>query len=86
MDDHHDSTFMTTLGAVALAQTARPFTIYGIIGSSPFIGWGMELGNDCGALYWDPGNNSTHHADSAEQVLRLHQLIGDAHLAWFDES
>ena len=92
MTDSTDKT-MTDLAAAALAQPARLFAIYGVLheiegvaDESPFLGWGVELGDGDGALYWDPDDNSTHRADSAEQVLRLHQQIGRADLAWLDGS
>jgi hypothetical protein len=84
---------MSDLAEAALAQPARLFTIYGVLNEiegvveeSPFVGWGMELGDGDGALYWDPDDNSTHRAASAEQVLQFHQRIGRARLAWLDRS
>ena len=84
---------MNDLAAAALAQPARLFTIYGVlhaiegvVDESPFLGWGMELADGDGALYWDPDDNSTHRAESAEQVLQFHQRIGRARLAWLDGS
>jgi hypothetical protein len=90
--DRHDET-MRDLATAALAQPARLFAIYGVlhaidgvVDESPFLGWGMELGDGDGALYWDPDDNTTHRAESAEQVLELHQQIGRASLAWLDGS
>jgi hypothetical protein len=84
---------MQDLAEAALAQPARLFTIYGVLNEiegvvdeSPFLGWGMELSDGDGALYWDPDDNSTHRADSAEQVLEFHQRIGRARLAWLNGS
>jgi hypothetical protein len=44
----------------------------------------MDLGGECGAVYWHPDDRTTHHSDSAEQVLRLHQRIGTARLTWLN--
>jgi hypothetical protein len=92
MTDSIDET-MADLAAAASAQPARLFAIYGVlhgiegvVDASPFLGWGVELGDGEGAVYWDPDDNSTHRASSAEQVLQLHQQIGRADLAWLDGS
>jgi hypothetical protein len=84
---------MRDLAEAALARPARLFTIFGVLNEiegvvdeSPFLGWGMELGDGDGALYWDPDDNTTHRAESAEQVLEFHQRIGRARLAWLDGS
>jgi hypothetical protein len=68
----------------------RMFAIYGLAreingrSAAPFIGWGMDLDGDRGAVFWDPGTNITHLSISAEHVLNTHQRIGEAHLKWLD--
>lgn len=80
---------MAGLAEAASTLPARLFTIYGVFNridgvadESPFLGWGIELGDGDGALYWDPDDNSTHRAASAEQVLQFHQQLGRAQLSW----
>jgi hypothetical protein len=65
------------------ASYFRPelFAVYGIDGTGrPFLGWGMQLGED-EALYYQPGG-ATWVSTSAEQILRTHQHIGEARLSW----
>jgi hypothetical protein len=69
------------------ASYFRPqlFAVYGIDSSGrPFIGWGMQLGED-EAVYYEPGGASTWLSGSADQVLRTHQRTGEAHLRWLDD-
>jgi hypothetical protein len=68
----------------------RMFAIYGLARemsgrpSVPFIGWGMDLDGDQGAVFWDPVTNITHLSISAQHVLNTHQRTGEAHLKWLD--
>ncbi|RZS41368.1 hypothetical protein EV193_103691 [Herbihabitans rhizosphaerae] len=62
----------------------RLFTIYGAdeVTGSPLIGWGMDFGPKIGALYWQPHDNTTHTGESAEQIHKIYELAGVAHLDW----
>jgi hypothetical protein len=68
----------------------RPFAVYGLArdiggcGAVPFIGWGLDLGEDQGAVFWDPVTGITHLSISAEHVLNTHCRTGEAHLKWLD--
>ncbi|HWE91364.1 MAG TPA: hypothetical protein VG317_18025 [Pseudonocardiaceae bacterium] len=88
IDRATDSTaLLAQLRADAEYFRPRLFAIYGVFhrGGRPFLGWGMELtaGEDGDTIFYEP-SGATHHASSAEQVLRLHQLIADVQLAWLD--
>jgi len=75
------------------AECFRPefFAVYGVfrqvgdyLPARPFLGWGIDLGEEGGALFWNPRDNTTHHSDSAEHVLLSHQRTGEAHLTWLE--
>ena len=70
----------------------RLFAIYGItppllsmIPERRHIGWGMDFGEEWGAVFWDPIGRDMHKAESAEQVLKVHQIGSEGHLVWLDE-
>ncbi len=69
------------------ADVARPrlFALYGLSRSGDdLIGWGMDFGEDVGALFYQPYDRVQWHSDSAEQVLATRSLMGEAHLLWLD--
>jgi hypothetical protein len=75
------------------AEELRPrlFAIYGVVkpingitDEQPYIGWGLDLGDGQGALYWEAPDSSTHISDSAERILSFHERAGAARLIWFD--
>ena len=68
------------------ASYLRPdlFAIYGIDSlGNPFLGWGIQLCEDK-TVYYDPKAAITHLSTSADQVLRIHQIAGEAHLCWLE--
>src|SRR5579883_1656680 len=88
--DHEQ--WLARLEADAEYFQPRLFAVYGIykaISSTfpeqPFLGWGVDFGDNNGALFWRPDESSTHHSDSAARVLQFYQRIGDARLKWLDE-
>ena len=75
------------------AEYLRPqlFAVYGvfqpvsdILPERPFIGWGIDFGDEWGAMFWNPVDHTTLLSGSAEQVLRSHVRTGEAHLVWLD--
>jgi hypothetical protein len=75
----------------ALAEDAeyfqpRLFAVYGVQRRSgaPFLGWGLALTGDGGAVFVQPGGGGTHSSDSAERLLTTYRRIGEAHLLWLD--
>jgi hypothetical protein len=84
----------TLLARIAAdAEYLRPqlFAVYGvfrpvstILPERPFLGWGIDFGEEWGAIFWNPLDRTTHISDSAEQVLKAHQRTADAHLTWLD--
>lgn len=75
------------------ARHYRPefFAIYGIaeaitdlVPERAFIGWGMDFGQEWGAVFWCPPERTTHLSQSAEQILRSHQHNAEAHLIWLE--
>jgi hypothetical protein len=84
-----DEEILEALAEEATALQPRLFAVYGLFReisdstpTAPYLGWGMDFGPDTGALYWDPNDHSTHHSQSAEQILQFHQHIGTARLVW----
>ena len=77
---------LQNLSEEARARTPRLFAIYGvyhdkILDSDSFIGWGMELPDRSLAVLHYP-DGTTFRSDSAEQMLRLHQIGAEARLIW----
>ncbi|HEX3649562.1 MAG TPA: hypothetical protein VHV49_14145 [Pseudonocardiaceae bacterium] len=80
----------------AIAEDAsylRPnlFAVYGVFHeipgirpAMPFLGWGMDLGEPDGTLFWDPHHNTTHRAETADRILTIHRRTGEAHLTWLE--
>lgn len=68
----------------------RMFAIYGVsngiysLPERPFLGWGLDFGDDDGAIFWDQEGRSTYQSCSAQRVLELRRRIGEAHLRWLD--
>lgn len=90
MTDHTEA--LARLAADAEYFRPQLFAVYGvskeiagILPPTPFLGWGIDLGERQGAVYWDPQSKVIHEADSAEQVLATHLRTGDAHLTWLDD-
>jgi hypothetical protein len=97
--DAGDMTTATLDRAALLARLAadaeylqpRLFAVYGVfhpvstvLPERPFIGWGIDFGEEWGAIFWNPIDHTTQHSDSAEQVLKAHQRTANAHLLWLD--
>ena len=75
------------------AEYYRPefFAIYGItkgvpghLPERPFLGWGIDFGEEWGAMFWSPPDRISHLSQSAEHILRSHQRNGEAHLVWLE--
>jgi hypothetical protein len=75
------------------AEYLRPqlFAVYGIfdpvgelLPERAFLGWGIDFGEEWGAVFWNPMDQTTQISNSATQVLKAHQRTGDAHLIWLD--
>jgi hypothetical protein len=75
------------------AEYLRPqlFAVYGIfkavpglVPERPFMGWGIDFGEEWGVIFWNPVDHTTQLSNSAEQVLRAHSRTGEAHLVWLD--
>lgn len=69
----------------------RLFAIFGIAKQindfrpeSPFMVWGMDFGDERGAVAWDPDDKSSHCANNAGRVLCFCQRLGEARLVWLD--
>lgn len=63
------------------------FTIYGVYhGGGAFLGWGMDFRHEHRAIYYDPYESSTHYANSAKDVLDMHNRIGTARLEWLPDA
>jgi hypothetical protein len=82
---------LTRLAADAEYLRPRLFAIYGTFNAAlgllperPFLGWGIDFGDEWGAMFWNPVDHTTHLSGSAEQVLRSHVRTGEAHLVWLD--
>jgi hypothetical protein len=80
---------MAALDADAEYFQPRLFAVYGLYGETrsglpprEFLGWGIDHGDDEGALFWDEADRSMHRASSAQGVLEFHQRLGEAHLKW----
>jgi hypothetical protein len=97
--DAGDMTTATLDRAALLARLAadaeylRPqlFAVYGIsravanlLPERPFLGWGIDFGEEWGAIFWNPIEHIAQISDSAEQVLKAHQRTADAQLLWLD--
>jgi hypothetical protein len=83
-DESEPTDLLTRLAADAEYFQPRMFAIYGVAREKPFLGWGMDLDGDRGAVFWNPRTNITHLSTSAEHVLNSHQRTGEAHLKWLD--
>jgi hypothetical protein len=77
---------LSDLAEEAREAAPRLFAIYGvyhdkILDSDSFVGWGMELADSSLAVlhYLD---GTTFRSNSAEQMLRLHQIGAEARLIW----
>jgi hypothetical protein len=82
---------MSALAADAEYLQPRLFAIYGVrrginsvVPGQPFLGWGIDMGDGEGALFWDQAARTTHHSDSAERVLGIYRRVGEAELKWLD--
>jgi hypothetical protein len=85
----HDE-LLAELGVDAEYFQPRLFAVYGVrqgradvVPEQPFLGWGIDFRDETGARFWEP-DGAEHHSGSAEQVLGLHQALGEAHLKWLD--
>jgi hypothetical protein len=85
------ATILARLAADAEYYRPELFAIYGITNTAsarlperPFLGWGIDFGEEWGAMFWSPPDRISHLSQSAEQVLRSHQRIGEAHLVWIE--
>jgi hypothetical protein len=75
------------------AEYLRPemFAVHGIshavhslLPERPFLGWGIDFGEEWGAIFWNPLEHTTQISDSAEQILKSHQRTAEAYLTWLD--
>jgi hypothetical protein len=85
------ATLLARLAADAEYLQPQLFAVYGVshavstvLPERPFIGWGIDFGEEWGAIFWNPIDHTTQISDSAEQVLKAHQRTADAHLWWLD--
>lgn len=77
------------LGEAATALAPRLFAIYGTYRDGEldgFVGWGMDFGEENGALFYCPDEELTWKSESAEQVQAVRQLTCDAHLHWLTDA
>jgi hypothetical protein len=88
---HDRTSILARLAADAEYFRPELFAIYGIskavagiLPERSFLGWGIDFGEEWGAIFWNPVEHTTQHSDSAEQVLRSHTRTGEAHLVWLD--
>src|SRR5487761_237901 len=74
------------LGRYASDERPRLFALYGTYRNdgTPFVGWGVDFGDERGALFYEPDASTNWHSSSAEDVLSTHELIADSHLIWLD--
>ena len=56
--------------------------VHGMVPERPFLGWGIDFGEEWGAVFWNPVEQTTQLSDSAEQVVKAHSRTGEAHLTW----
>lgn len=87
--DH--ATLLARLAADAEYLRPQLFAVYGVsnavanpLPEKPFLGWGIDFGEEWGAIFWNPIERVTHISDSAEQVLKTYQRAADAHLVWLE--
>jgi hypothetical protein len=81
--DHNEIEAILTEAATSLAP--RLFTIYGTYSSGApggFVAWGMDFGDDRGALMYTPDERSIWSSSSAQQIHTSHRRIGDVKLLW----
>lgn len=83
---------MTLLHAEAAEDRPRLFAIYGVtrpiddfLPEMEFVTWGMDFGDQRGAIAWDPDDRSSHHSKDAAGVHRFYQRFADARLVWLDQ-
>lgn len=85
-DGFEHDLLLKQLSREAVELAPRLFALYRIrewdSDRSGSIGWGIDFGNDEGAIFGYRGESSTWHSDSAEQLLRTHGILGDAYLRW----
>lgn len=58
--------------------------IDGILPEEPFLGWGLNLGDDEGTVFWEPSSREARCADSPDTILRSLRRIGEVHLVWLE--
>lgn len=82
---------MELLRAEADEDRPRLFAVYGVLRrindvlpESPFVAWGIDFGDERGAITWHPDDRSSHHSKDALGVCRFYQRIGEARLVWLD--
>jgi uncharacterized Fe-S cluster-containing MiaB family protein len=82
---------MEQLHTEANEDRPRLFAIYGVLRriddvlpEAPFVAWGMDFGDERGAIAWHPDDRSSHHSKNAVGVCRFYQRIGEARLVWLD--
>jgi hypothetical protein len=54
--------------------------IDGVLPEEPFLGWGLDLGDDEGAVFWEPSSKDARCADSPHTILRSLRRMGEVHL------
>ncbi|MDQ3577480.1 MAG: hypothetical protein M3443_07740 [Actinomycetota bacterium] len=86
-----DDVTLSLLDHTARRDAPRLFALYGVFRSrhgpnddGAFLGWGMEFAEQAAAIMWEP-DGGTYVSDSAENILRTHNEIGDARLVWIDD-
>jgi hypothetical protein len=79
------------LSETTVRLAPRLFALYGLRNGTEdeemdtMIGWGMDFGEDRGAVFYLPDENSTWRSESAESLHAIHQLFGDIRLRWLYE-
>jgi hypothetical protein len=69
----------------------RKFAIFGIYEAlpgifpeEPFLGWGLDLGDNEGTVFWEPSSKDARCADSPDTILRSLRRMGEVHLVWLE--
>lgn len=59
--------------------------IAGVLPEEQFLGWGLDLGDGDGAVFWEPWSKDARCADSVDTILRHLRRMGDVNVAWLED-
>lgn len=83
--DQDVADLLAELDEDAWTYRPRPFALYGVYRrdrSQAFLGWGVEFAALRKAVMWLA--DSSHHGNSAAQILEFYETIAEARLVWLD--